>query len=981
MATTKRPRAGAQAPLCDLIAAAPKPNDAKQARARLKDLTQADERLAALARRKNVGDLLLGLASGSPYLWGLSVREPARLAELLSQAPEASLTECLERLRAQCAQAVSDEEAMSALRVAKNRAHLLIALADLGGVWDVDAVTRALSDLADELVTACLRYLLARAGEAGRLNIVDPAAPEEGCGLVILALGKHGARELNYSSDVDLVAFYDPESPAIPQDAAPAPIYVRITQGLARLLQERTGEGYALRVDLRLRPDPGSTSVAISLPAAFDYYETLGQNWERAAFIKARAVAGDVALGERFLKDLAPFIWRKYFDYAAIADIHAMKRQIHAVRGHADIAVAGHDVKLGRGGIREIEFFVQTQQLIFGGRRPQLRGSRTLDMLIELQKDGWVTQEAVTDLSAAYRRLRAVEHRLQMVADEQTQRLPADEEELEAFARFCGHADAADFAQALIAQMTNVERHYARLFEHAPGLDSGAGSLVFTGVVDDPETLETLRRMGFVEPAKATETVRGWHFGRRAAVQSARAREVLTELVPALLESFAGSGDPDAALAAFDMALARMPAAVELFSILKSNAGVRELFGDILGGAPRLAHVIAQRPHVLDAAIDPALLSAQPGEAYYDARLSEVRARAVSMEAFLDDVRDVAQEEMFLIGVRVLSAAIDARAAGPAYSALAGAIVRACLDQVHEAFARDHGRVPGGRCAVLGMGKLGSREMTAASDLDVILLYDFDEERAESDGARPLHATQYYTRLTQRLISALTVSTRRGGLYEVDMRLRPSGRQGPVATKVRSFIEYQRSEAETWEHMALTRARLVAGDAELGLEISALILETLRRPREDAELRKHVRDMRALIAQEKGEDDPWDLKLASGGLIDLEFIAQYLSLRHAAEAPYILDVSTAGVFARAGRLGVLAPAQVDALAQAHALYGAVTQMVRLAIDGAFDPRHAGAGVLRRIAAAAHAPDFPRVEREIAERRVDVRRLFNETLGG
>jgi len=365
-----------------------------------------------------------------------------------------------------------------------------------------------------------------------------------------------------------------------------------------------------------------------------------------------------------------------------------------------------------------------------------LRGSRTLDMLIGLQKDGWVTQEAVTDLSAAYRRLRAVEHRLQMVADEQTQRLPADEEELEAFARFCGHADAADFAQALIAQMTNVERHYARLFEHAPGLDSGAGSLVFTGVVDDPETLETLRRMGFVEPAKATETVRGWHFGRRAAVQSARAREVLTELVPALLESFAGSGDPDAALAAFDMALARMPAAVELFSILKSNAGVRELFGDILGGAPRLAHVIAQRPHVLDAAIDPALLSAQPGEAYYDARLSEVRARAVSMEAFLDDVRDVAQEEMFLIGVRVLSAAIDARAAGPAYSALAGAIVRACLDQVHEAFARDHGRVPGGRCAVLGMGKLGSREMTAASDLDVILLYDFDEERAESDGAR-----------------------------------------------------------------------------------------------------------------------------------------------------------------------------------------------------------------------------------------------------
>jgi glutamate-ammonia-ligase adenylyltransferase len=786
---------------------------------------------------------------------------------------------------------------------------------------------------------------------------------------------------LNYSSDVDLVAFYDPDSPAIPADAAPAPIYVRITQGLARLLQERTGEGYGLRVDLRLRPDPGSTSVAISLPAAFDYYETLGQNWERAAFIKARAVAGEMALGERFLKDLAPFIWRKYFDYAAIADIHAMKRQIHAVRGHADIAVAGHDVKLGRGGIREIEFFVQTQQLIFGGRRAQLRGSRTLDMLIELQKDGWVTQEAVEDLSAAYRFLRAIEHRLQMVADEQTQRLPAEEEELEAFARFCGYVDAAAFAGALTAHMTQVERHYARLFEHAPGLDSGAGSLVFTGVVDDPETLETLRRMGFLEPEKATETVRGWHFGRRAAVQSARAREVLTELVPALLDAFAGSGDPDAALAAFDMALARMPAAVELFSILKSNASVRELFGDILGGAPRLAHVVAQRPHVLDAAIDPASLRAQPDESYYEARLREAGARAPSMEAFLDDIRDIATEEMFLIGVRVLSSSIDAIAAGPAYSALAGAMVRACLAHVQAAFEREHGRVPGGRCAVLGMGKLGSREMTAASDLDVILLYDFEEERAESDGARPLHPTQYYTRLTQRLISALTVSTRRGGLYEVDMRLRPSGRQGPVATKLRSFSDYQRSEAETWEHMALTRARLIAGDESLGAEIGALVAGTLRRPRDAALLRKDVRDMRALIAQEKGEDDPWDLKLASGGLIDLEFIAQYLSLRHAPDAPDVLDVSTAGVFANAGRLGLLAPAQVDALVQAHALYGAVTQMIRLAIDGAFHPKAAGAGVLRRIASAAHAPDFPRVERELVERRAEVRRLFTEILGG
>ncbi|MFN9110511.1 MAG: bifunctional [glutamine synthetase] adenylyltransferase/[glutamine synthetase]-adenylyl-L-tyrosine phosphorylase, partial [Bacteroidota bacterium] len=353
-----------------------------------------------------------------------------------------------------------------------------------------------------------LRYLLRRAAAAGRLNIADPDDPEAGSAFVILALGKHGAGELNYSSDVDLVAFFDPRSAIVREDLEPGPVFVRITQQLAKLLQERTGEGYALRVDLRLRPDPGSTSVAVSLPAAYDYYETLGQNWERAAFIKARPIAGDTPMGAKFLADLAPFIWRKYFDYAAIADIHAMKRQIHAVRGHADIAVAGHDVKLGRGGIREVEFFVQTQQLIFGGRRPQLRGARTLDMLSGLHADGWVTQDAVTDLSAAYRYLRTVEHRLQMISDEQTQRLPAGDDDIEKFARFLGDPDLPAFEAALTAQMRRVEHHYARLFEDAPGLDTSKGSLVFTGVADDPETLETLARMGFVDPARVTETVR-----------------------------------------------------------------------------------------------------------------------------------------------------------------------------------------------------------------------------------------------------------------------------------------------------------------------------------------------------------------------------------------------------------------------------------------------------------------------------------------
>ncbi len=573
-------------PLWRRFRAAPRLADARRARARLAEFLAAPaaENLRGLASEPAVRALLAALADHSPFLWRLATADPSRLALCLEAPPEARLEACLSALDQACGEAQDDASVMRALRRAKQETALLIALADLGGVFDVVAATLALSRAADVFIGAALRFLLREAHHAGMLRLPDSARPEIGCGIVILGLGKLGACELNYSSDVDLVVLFDAGCAALAEAIEPATFFVRLTKKLVRLLQERTCDSYVLRVDLRLRPDPGSTAIAVSLPAACSYYEIVGQNWERAAFIKARPVAGDMALGATFLAALAPFIWRKYFDYAAIADIHAMKRQIHAVRGHAEITVTGHDVKLGRGGIREIEFFVQTQQLIFGGKRPSLRGRRTLDMLDELGRDGWVTQEAVTDLRAAYVLLREVEHRLQMKDDEQTQRLPEAAEALRRFARFCGFAREERFRAELMRSLDRVSHHYALLFENAPGLDASAGSLVFTGVSDDPETLRTLTRLGFKKPAQAAETVRGWHFGHRPAVRSPRAREVLTELVPGLLQAFARSGDPDTALAGFNSALAGMPAAIELFSMLKSDSRMRQLFGDILGG-------------------------------------------------------------------------------------------------------------------------------------------------------------------------------------------------------------------------------------------------------------------------------------------------------------------------------------------------------------------------------------------------------------
>ncbi len=980
-----RPLPAGRAPaLRDLLGKAPLTAEAVQARAKLEDFLAQDFFADAGERRwvvsdGTIGALLLGIADHSPYLWRLIRADPARLRHLLGTPPQQSLAVCLEFAASACDEAATEAEVMRLLRRAKQEIALLVALADLGGVWSGEMVMAALTAAADVFVKSALRFVLRRAAAGHHLHCANPAEPEQECGVVILALGKHGAGELNYSSDTDLIVLFDPASIAAAGQAEPAALFVRLTRQFVKILQERTADGYVLRVDLRLRPDPGSTAIAISRPAAFSYYELFGQNWERAALIKARPIAGDLRLGAVFLAGLTPFIWRKYLDYAAIADIHAMKRQIHAVRGHAEIAVAGHNVKLGRGGIREIEFFVQTQQLIYGGKRVKLRGAKTLAMLAELAREELISRAAQEDLAAAYLFLREIEHRLQMIADEQTQRLPKDEAELCRFANFCGYADLASFAEIFIFHLSRVAEHYARLFERAPGLSAEIGNLVFTGVGDDPETLETLSLLGFERPALAAETIRGWHFGRHPAMRSERAREVLTELVPALLQAFADSGDPDAALVAFDSALGRMKAVVELLSILKSNAHLRELFATILGSAPRLAEMVVGRPHVLDSAMDRNILAADLDEAAFEARLELQLAAEASTEDFLDSLRDFAKEESFLIGVRLLADLVTPETAGAAYAALAESIAAAALGHMLEIFAAKYGRVPGGRCVVLGLGKLGSREMTAVSDLDLILIYDFDPDHPHADGPQALHAVRYFTKLTQRLISCLTVATRRGPLYEVDMRLRPSGRKGPVATQFASFCAYQAKDAETWEHMALTRARVIAGDPSLRTEVEAARIEILSRP-PALSLRRDIAEMRHLIMQEKSERGPFDLKYAAGGLIDVDFLAQYLCLAHAHKNKAMLATSPAALIAAAGQAGYLAAAPAEALLAARRLFSDVMQVLHTLADPALVPEAMNEAIKKRLAAVAGLPDFARLEAELAETRGQVQGIFNQVIG-
>jgi glutamate-ammonia-ligase adenylyltransferase len=968
-------------PLAARITATPPPGPTAEAMAAdLEALASGEDGAAlasVLAAHPKARDLVVGAASNAPYLRDLAFRDADRLSRVLADPPEARIAALAGGLSA-----IRPDEAsvMRDVRVAKQEAALAIALADLGGVWSVAEVTGALTDLADACLRAGVRFLLAEAHRQGKLALPDPDDPETGSGWILLAMGKHGARELNYSSDIDLIVLYDREGVPMPADADIATFFVRLTRRLVKILQERTADGYAFRTDLRLRPDPGATAVAISVLAALQYYESMGQNWERAAMIKARAAAGDVAAGERFLKELRPYVWRKYLDYAAIRDIHSIKRQIHAHKGHGKVAVAGHNVKLGRGGIREIEFFVQTQQLIAGGRNPDLRGRSTVAMLDALVRLGWLAPPVRDDLAAAYDMLRRVEHRIQMVADEQSHVLPDTPEGLDRVARLMGFPGRDEFARELERRLGTVGRHYADLFGAEEELTSGVGNMVFTGDEDDPDTIATLEGLGFARPSEVTRAVRSWHFGRYPATRSTRSREILTEITPRLLAALAATDAADQAFVAFDAFLARLPAGVQLFSLISENPALLDLLATIMGAAPRLADIVARRPHVMDALLEPAFFERVPERAELEDRLARSLDDSMAFEETLDRVRIFGKEQMFLIGVRVLSGTISARRAGLAFARLAAVLVSALLSAVLAELERAHGKIPGGRAVVVAMGKLGGREMTASSDLDLILLYDHDPDATQSDGKRPLAPSHYYARLTQRLVSAITAPTAEGKLYDVDIRLRPSGNAGPLATRIDAFARYQETDAWTWEHMAITRARVIAGDPDLGAQAEAVFRETVSRRRDGAALMADVADMRARIEAEKGSTDPWELKTVPGGLIDVEFVAQALQLAHAADHPELIATNTEACLKAAADAGILLPADAEVLLPAIRLYQDLTQVLRLSIDGPFRPAEAPRGVVSLVVRAGAMPTVETLEASLAETEAAVRAVFTRVVG-
>jgi [glutamine synthetase] adenylyltransferase / [glutamine synthetase]-adenylyl-L-tyrosine phosphorylase len=925
--------------------------------------------------------ILLGIVEFSPYLFDLIRADAARLIRLLACDPEQHLTALIEQTSRDVLTAPGEAGVMHLLRRMKSEAALLIALCDIGGVWPVMRVTAALTDLAVSSVQAALRFLLRQEVVRGRMTAFNRDRPEEGSGLIVLAMGKMGAGELNYSSDIDLIVFFDPAATSLAADIEPAPFFVRVTQALARLLQQRSGDGYVFRVDLRLRPDPASTQVAISTEAALHYYEREGRTWERAAMIKARVCAGDAKAGEALIAELAPFVWRKHLDFAALTDVHDMKRKMQTYRGQSEISVEGHNVKVGRGGIREIEFFAQTQQLIAGGRHPELRVRPTLHALQVLATSNWITFQAFDELTAAYEFLRGVEHRLQMIADEQTHALPEGAEAVERFANFFGYESRASFAKDLLGHLNIVQGHYGKLFEGDPTGTVQLPQLNYAAGPEDARLLDHLTTLGFKKPVAVAGTLQLWMQGNYRALRHEATKAAFIEFVPGLIDGLAHAEDPDDAVTAFDRFLGALQRGGRLISLLRENRELVALVALILGAAPRLGDMLARQPQIMDGLIDPRFFGAMPDQKELSARLASTLKDADSYEDFLDRMRLFGQESLFLIGTRILSGTVSAQQASVAFADVAEGIVNTVHGLVRDQFATQYGRIRGQETAILAMGRLGSREMTASSDLDLILLYDFDGDHPDSDGERSLHGAQYFARLTQRLISAFTTRTNYGVLYDVDMRLRPSGRAGPLASRIDSFADYQEREAWTWEHMALTRARVISASPAFRRKIEDIIRSVLTRPRDAASTAGDVADMRRAIALEKGEGDIWDLKLAAGGLVDIDFIAQYLQLVHAAEKPEILSVSTLQVLDNAARLGVLPPSDAEILRQAARLYHDLTQIIRLCVTGKFNPETSGKNLLHVMARAGDTPDFSTLEARVRETQAEVRRVFLALVGG
>ncbi|MEO1680541.1 MAG: glutamine-synthetase adenylyltransferase [Pseudomonadota bacterium] len=895
-----------------------------------------------------VREVLVGAAGGSPFLKGLMARDGDWLTEALTREPQQVRADLMADADAQ-----PDGDLMVGLRRLKRRLALYTALADLAGVWSLAEVTAALTDFADRSTDRAMKAALAPQLARGRVPGHGENNREDAAGMVALAMGKMGAHELNFSSDIDLVLLFDDARFEGSDIAAARSVFVRAARTMTKTLSEMTGDGYVWRTDLRLRPDPAVTPVVVAMDAAERYYESLGRTWERAAHIKARPAAGDLDAGRRYIERLRPFVWRRHLDFAAIEDAHDMRRRIRDHRGlHDEATLEGRDLKLAPGGIREIEFFTQTRQLIAGGRDPALRVRGTVEGLARLAAAGWIPKALADMLTEHYGRLREIEHRLQMVADARTHALPTSADGFDRIARLCGEGDTGRFRAELSERLAAVRAATEGFFARTEGRSAAQ-----TG----PQTPEP-------------EIVARWrHY---PALRSGRAQAIFERLKPDLIARLQAADRPDEAFAAFDGFLSGLPAGVQLFALFEANPQLRALIVDIAATAPALARYLSRHAGVLDAVCSGRFFEPWPGRAVLERELADLLSAAPDYEEKLSVARRWAHEWHFRIGVHHLRGLAPADEVGVQYADLAAATLGALLPVVTAEFAAKHGVPPGRGLALFAMGSLGAGWINSASDLDLIAIYD-PAGVETSDGPRPLASRPYYARLTQAVVTALSAPMADGKLYEVDMRLRPSGRQGPVATSLASFAAYQRDEAWTWEHMALTRARILAGARKVAAEAEAIraeVLQVAAGQRAQERVWADLAEMRGRLFEAKPASGPLDTKPGPGGLTDIELFGQALALSTGASARRTAAQLQAGAAA-----GLVPAEAATRLAESYRFARGTLLAGRLVIDGQLSEASLGRGATDFLLRQTEAGTLGALMQDLAARRAEASEMIDAAL--
>ena len=867
-----------------------------------------------------VGALASALARAqahAPFLAHLIDREPVLAAQLAAGTLADPLSVRL------------DDPAMPVgerLRIERRRLALLVAVGDLAGGFDLTAVTKALSDFADYALNAAI---------CAAIEERTPGAAA--VGFAAIALGKQGSHELNYSSDIDPILIFDPATlPCRPRET-PDDAAVRIGRRVIELLQARDAHGYVLRVDLRLRPSPEITPIVLGVDAAISYYESQALAWERAAFIRARAAAGDVALGQRFLAAVHPFVWRRALDFGAVGEIRAMSRRIRDHYAQGQVFGPGYDLKRGRGGIREVEFFTQIHQLIHGGRDTSVRAGATRVALGQLATGGWIDPAQAIILRDAYTLLRTIEHRVQMVDDRQTHQLPVGAM-LDSLARLHG----VDDANALLALLRPHVEHVGVIYD---GLEPGGAPAL---AIDGDRLLATLAAAGFDAGAAQTARARidSWRAGAYPALRSGPARLALEAVLPGLIVALGQSPDPAGAIIRLDHILARLSSAINFFRLLEAQPALARLLGAILSHAPTLADALGLRPELLDGLIDSSALDPVGSVAVLAA---EIAPRAdMDYQALLDHARRVVGEKRLALGVQIVAGVCDPLAVASGYARVAEAAIAVIVAATIEEFARRHGRVADSELVILALGRMGGGVLTHASDLDLVYLFTGDY-LAESDGEKPLGAVLYYNRLAQRVSAALSVPTAAGPLYEIDTRLRPSGTQGPLVVSTAGFALYQQESAWTWEHMALTRARPVFGSPGARAAVADTIAAVLAGARPARDVLADAAAMRADMAAHKPPAGPLDAKLLPGGLVDLEFTVHVAQLIHRTG----FDPDLGGAIDQLVAGGLLSPA----MRSAHDFLTRLLVTLRLVSPDMQPPPAATQALIVRAMAVADWPEL------------------------